>query len=313
MLRALALTVCALTVSGCFTRTIASKMGVNGWFRADLEPSSPDNYRSRFEPLDLSPEGVLCTELFRRQKNQSGPLIVLVHGVGGDGIEMERAVPALVGGGPASVFMFRWVPYDERDAIAQRLADGLFRLTSCIPSAPGRLLVVAHSAGGVVSSFAAARMHIDRPWVEPWVTVMTVASPLHGTVRRAGNMSGRQEATFMLDMGSTISGYPAAAPGVRVLHLRSSPKSDAVMRPSGDLMPNDPTIGVPGAPQIDLPDTLDHAGALVYVADRIADGSWAQWLEPSAWRQLTPQQENAPKVVPVGPVTPEPPSVAPPR
>jgi hypothetical protein len=67
-----------------------------------------------------------------------------------------------------------------------------------------------------------------------------------------------------------------------VLHLRTQPPGDPVMKPYRGHVPNDPSVGVPGATVVNLPETLDHCGALQYVAGRVADGSWAAWLSPPA-------------------------------
>jgi hypothetical protein len=70
-----------------------------------------------------------------------------------------------------------------------------------------------------------------------------------------------------------------------VVHLRTSAPADPFMLPNQDHLPNDRRVGVPGAPQIDLPRRLGHDEALEYVSERLADGSWAEWLD--APRQAT--------------------------
>ena len=183
--------------------------------------------------------------------------------------------------------MFRWVPYDERDAITHRLAAGISRLAECLPGSEGRLLVIAHSAGGVVASFAVSRMRLPASTTKtPWVTVLTVASPLAGTVKRAPNADGKEQLAFVLDLGTSIPAYPAAAPGVHAVHLRTHPPADSIMEPYGGLCPNDPGIGVPGAPQLDLPEGLDHPGALQFVVGEVACGRWKLWRDAAPLSKL---------------------------
>ena len=254
----------ALAVSGCFTRTIAERKGLSGWFQASTE---------RFAPAGFDYPG--CPVL---SGDASKPIVVLVHGIGGEGPEMASSVPLLRGW---DVFMLRWVPYDDRDSVSQRLADGLTRLSACAPER--RLLMVAHSAGGVVASHAASRVKlVGSATLDVW----TVASPLAGTVRRAGNADGRAEAVLFLDLGSRITQYPVAARGVSVKHLRTSAPADHIMAPSGDLLPNDPTIGVPGAPQLDLPGGLSHGDALVWVVGQLSRGEAGLWLTPTQVAEL---------------------------
>ncbi|MBL8951404.1 MAG: hypothetical protein JNK82_11535, partial [Myxococcaceae bacterium] len=186
-----------LAASGCFTRRIAEKMGVSGWFRADAQG---DTYRSHFVPEALNEVAAGCMPL---DPDGAKPVVVLVHGIGGDGPEMEAALPLLLEWRPPAVYMFRWVPWDDRDEVAERLAAGLSHLAAC--EAGRKIVVIAHSAGGVVSSHAASRVKLAEG---SSMDLFTVASPLAGTVRRAGNADGSAEATLMLDLGSRIRGYP---------------------------------------------------------------------------------------------------------
>ncbi|MBK7865155.1 MAG: hypothetical protein IPJ65_42475 [Archangiaceae bacterium] len=265
MRRLICISLAALLASGCFTRTIAEKMGVSGWFRCDGEGKT---YKSRFTGLDLLSPGLACPSV----RDTDKPIVVLVHGVGGDGPEMEEVVPKLAAWGPAALYMLRWVPYDDRDAISARIAKGVSRLAECAPDR--QIVVIAHSAGGVVTSLAAAQI-VAGPTL---IHVLTVASPLAGTVRRAGNPDGSQEATMMLDLGTRIAGYPPAAANVHVAHLRTHAPADHIMVPSGDLLPNDPKIGVPNGEQLELPGELSHSGALGYVVDELIAGRAAGWL-----------------------------------
>jgi pimeloyl-ACP methyl ester carboxylesterase len=257
-----------------------------GWFRADRAPHEADDYDGRFEPLALSVDGP-CDGVTARQGDRKSPVIVLVPGIGGDAGEMRESLPLLLAAKPASVFMFRYGPFEERDLLADRLATGISQLARCIPDGAGRMLVLAHSAGGVLSSLAAARVKAPEGATADWLTVLTVASPLAGTNSAFSPREPPPQRPLMMEMGMKITSYPAPAPGVRVVHLRSSAESDGFMRPSRGWLPNDPSVGVPGAPQIDLPVELDHPQALVYAAKRIADGTWREWLAPNP-RPLSP-------------------------
>ncbi len=264
-----------LLLSGCYPpKSLGDQRGKSGWFRADRPPKTPDAYQDRFEMLALGSYGLPCEELERRQRDASKPIIVLVHGISGDGAEMEASVPILMDWGPASLFMLRWMPYEDRDGVAARLASGLNQLAQCLSGSSGRILVIAHSAGGVVASHAASLVRSP-------VVIFTVASPLAGTGHLPGDPEGRQQRMLARDLGTAIASYPPAAPGVRVVHLRSFAPSDSVMEPRDGHLPNDPRVGVPNAPQIDLPSDLDHTQALIHVVRRVVDGSWRQWLTGS--------------------------------
>jgi hypothetical protein len=174
--------------------------------------------------------------------------------------------------------MFRYGAFEPRDTLADQLAAGISELARCVPGGAGRMLVLAHSAGGVLSSLAAAKLKPPPGADGDWLTVLTVASPLAGTNSVFSPSDRPQNPPLMMELGSTVFTYPPSVPGVRVVHLRSSEKSDGFMRESRGHHPNDPKVGVPGAPQVDLPEELDHTQALVYVAKTIADGTWKEWL-----------------------------------
>src|SRR5258708_3721429 len=126
-------------------------MGASGWFVIGSDAT--------FTPVSLTDPLVPCRAMLSLQHDETGPLLVLVPGVSGDGPEWSSDVtPLLLASHPSAVFMLRWVPYDSRDAVAQRLALGISRLAQCLPHASGRLIVLAHSAGGLVSSYGASLM-----------------------------------------------------------------------------------------------------------------------------------------------------------
>jgi hypothetical protein len=247
-----------------------------GWFRADKVPTAADAYDERFEPLALTADAS-CDGVRPTNDGTAAPIIVLVPGIGGDGDEMHQAVPLLMAMKPAALFMYRYTPFEQLGPISERLAIGLTRLAECKP-AGARILVLSHSAGGVVSSFAVSEVKATTSSDGSWLTLLTVASPLAGTSGVPLGKAAPQQVRLFGLMGLRNTYYPQAAAGVRVVHLRTSARSDTYMRPSGEHIPNDRSIGVPGAPQIDLPEELDHPGSLVYVAKRIADGTWTEWL-----------------------------------
>lgn len=246
--------------------TISHATGVAGWFRADRD--------GRWVAVQ---NGEGCAQL--AASIGPGEVYVLVPGVKGDGDEVTHLLPVLAAARPAAMYLFRWVNYDTRDRIARSFAAGVSYLLECVPALDGRLLVIAHSAGGLVASYGVNRLRIPkRPRIGPALYVLTVASPLAGLNDRQPNPDGREEARFVLDFGTRITGYPVAPLAASVTHLRTHYPADAVMKPNAGLAPNDPNVGVPGARQIDLPEELTHDGALTYAAQKIADGTWRSWF-----------------------------------
>ncbi len=275
MHRSLTGVLAVVLLSGCLHKMGADRVERHGWHRVHAG-GEETTYDERFERVGYRLEEVGCDEIAKGEGDPKKPIIVLLHGAGGEGVEMKKAVPLLADSRPAMFWVLRWSPWDRREALVTQLAAGLSRLAECVPGAPGRIVVLGHSAGGVLASLAVGRVVPPRNAPDDWLTVVTIAAPLSGHVR--GTDHGPEPA-FIFDLANTPD-YPPAVPGVRVLHLRTSLPGDVQMTPFVGHVPNDVRVGVPGAPQIDLPEELSHAGALVYVSYLFADGSFSSWLEP---------------------------------
>lgn len=265
----------ALALSACkHPVTIAQERGSSGWLQVDpLGRPVAAKYDDRFRIVALDTPGFDCSAL---QFSEGGLVVVLVHGLKGDGVEFEDAVPVIAASKPAGMFMFRWVAFDKLDPIARRFAAGLTQLAACRPE--GEILVLAHSAGGVVVSSGASGVVLPADAKDGAVKMLTVASPLAGTMNRE-RTEGRNESRFMLDLGTRFRTYAEAGRGVRAVHLRTSFPADSVMKPTGEFVPNDRAVGIPGAPQVDLPAELGHVESLGWVARKVADGSWREWFK----------------------------------
>lgn len=264
----------ALALAGCkHPVAIAQERGSSGWLQVDapLQPPSA-KYDDRFHIVALDAPGVDCAAL---HLGAEGPVVVMVHGLKGDGVEFEETLPIIAASKPAGMFMLRWVAFDKLEPISKRFARGLSQLAACRPE--GEILVLAHSAGGVVISTGASLVTLPETARDGAVKMLTVASPLAGTMNRA-RTEGRNESRFMLDLGTRFRRYPEAARGVRAVHLRTSFPADKVMEPQGEFVPNDRAVGLPGAPQVDLPAELGHVESLSWVARKIGDGSWREWF-----------------------------------
>ncbi|MBL8949824.1 MAG: hypothetical protein JNK82_03545 [Myxococcaceae bacterium] len=199
----------------------------------------------------------------------SGTVFVLVHGIGGEGTEWVGVIPTLAQLEPAAIYMYRWFAYAERGVIVQGLVDGVQQLASCHPDHP--IVVLGHSAGGVVTAFAASRFRLKgRP--AP-VTLITVASPLAGVGARPEIQDADDHMHFFNDLGTTHRSYPAASAGVAVLHLRTQYPGDVIMKPTrAGYSPNAPSAVVKGSRVLDLPGTLGHDDSLLYVARELRAG-----------------------------------------
>jgi alpha-beta hydrolase superfamily lysophospholipase len=160
--------------------------------------------------------------------------------------------------------------YDERGHLLDLLVKGLDRVAQCYPN--NHVVVLGHSAGGVLLAFAASRFTIAGDTTRR-VDVLTVASPLAGVGLRGGIDVDDDDTHFFNDLGAVRGGYPAAAPSVFVTHLRTQYPADTVMEPNRmGYAPNAPEAVVKGATVIDVPATLGHDESLVWAARQIAAG-----------------------------------------
>ena len=269
--RAQLLFVVTLLGSGCALWspvTIARDVGMTGWFRADAS--------LQWQPVD---KDTSCEAL--RAEATGSEAIVLVPGILGDGPEIDTVTRILTRDASPTLFMYRWVPWQERDRIAGDFAAGVSHLLACAPWLEGHLLVLAHSVGGVVVGYGATRIRLpvlERE--EPAFRVVTVASPMAGMGDRPPKPDGSSQAVFLFDLGTHLKSYPVAPRSVETVHLRTHFPHDPSMKPTAHHAPNDSGIGIPGARQVDLPTTLTHDHALEFAAERIADGSWRSWFAP---------------------------------
>lgn len=247
--------------------------GEVGWFRVEnrpavTQPTQPGSaqearrlYDGRFALAPLEKQTV-CPEV-----TGTGPVLILVHGIGGDGHEWIPVLPVLDRLGPSQQYMYRWFFPKERKELVDGLVRGIEQLARCNPSR--RVLVLAHSAGGVLCSFAASLIRVPPSGK---VEIITVASPLAGSGTRSTLPVEDEETRFLLSLGGVIPGYPAAAPGVEVVHMRTRYPADEAMKPSSSgHQPNAPGAVVEGARTVELPDSVDHVTSLLFVATQLVE------------------------------------------
>lgn len=291
-----------LLTSGCFTRgapmvqVLGKLTGVQtGWYHVkplltldeegavllppasslDDESDAPymervlQTHQRQFLPMPSLEAGTDCAAVTGALAPKAGTVYVFVHGIGGVGHEWLGVIPALHRADPAAMYMYKWFAYAERGSILKGLVDGVHRISQCYPDSP--IVLLGHSAGGVLGAFAASRFKLEGR-AQP-LTVITVASPLAGVGARPDVDDTDDRTQFFNDLGAVIHGYPAAAPNVKVLHLRTQYPGDRVMKPSrAGYQPNALSAVVKGSTLVDLPPTLSHDDSLQYVANQLAAG-----------------------------------------
>jgi pimeloyl-ACP methyl ester carboxylesterase len=231
-------------------------------------------FQSRMARADL--EALGCDALIPQGARQ---LTVVVHGIGGAGEEWEPAIASL-SAGKTPLFMYRWLPTGSRDGIARALADGLNRLQECLAGNSARLLVVGHSAGGVLAATAASMLKPDAEDIAQRIAIVTVAAPMGGMGMRS--KAPRGWLNFVEELGTDLRSYLPAAPGVRVVHVRTDPTTDIYAANSSPVGREEGWVapGVPGARAIDLDASVDHVQSVAFAARALQQDVWKIWGEP---------------------------------
>jgi hypothetical protein len=269
------------------TRLMSRAQGESKWFRVVPGPvvttvnedvrreqdEQLERYEQQFSLLWLERD-TSCAALTGRQAPGTAPVYILVHGIGGDGPEWWPVIPTLDQTHPSAIFMFKWSPAGQHRELLETLTAGVLRISECYPNA-APLVVLCHSAGGVIASFAVHEFKVPQLPSGPRLHVLTVASPLAGTGYRSGqdNQDDESDLRLIYELGAAQVGYQAAPYGVSVIHFRTQFPSDKVMKPNmfGHI-PNERGIGVAGAREVDLPAELTHESSLLYVAQELVAG-----------------------------------------
>ncbi len=234
----------ALVLLGC--------AGQRGWFNVP-DPS----------PVALEHQGD-CPQL-----SGKGPIVVLVHGIGGETANVSAVRDVLADLQPAAMLSFRWSPMEETNSLVARLAEGLGRLERCADN-DRPVLVLAHSAGGVLSALAVAQLPPVHKTHD--LVLVTVASPLGGAGYTSWRVKLLPVKPFVVTVGGNLGHYPAPEAGVRVVHVRTSPVGDEMMRKtSSGHLPDDPRAIVPGSTERSLPTYVGHDDALLWAARALVE------------------------------------------
>jgi len=178
--------------------------------------------------------------------------------------------------------MYRWNAFEEREILVQNITTAMEHVARCFAGSGHAIIVLAHSAGGILASYASGRVRVPEGVALPDIFILTVASPLSLVPIRPG---GPKE-EYLRDLATSLPPYPTPARGIAVIHLRTSYPADHHMKPlSEGGLPNDPNIGVGGAAQISIPPELSHDASILYATKHIVSGEWTQWL-PVQWQPV---------------------------
>jgi hypothetical protein len=190
-------------------------------------------------------------------------LFVLVPGLLGYGWEWDQPVARLRAAADVDFVVFWWQPWGSADRAARELADVLARAQAEAPPSLRELIVVAHSAAGVVAAHALG--HLGPPSLR--LTLVTVGAPFAGMHICPWSETDVLHAPLMMSIAARFAHYPAPPPGVEIIEYVTSYPSDPVMHPYWGKSAAPPEIGPAGARRIAVDPRLDHN----FVVDKVIE------------------------------------------
>lgn len=190
-------------------------------------------------------------------------LFVLVPGLLGYGWEWDKPVARLRATPKVDFVVFWWEPWGSVDRAARELDDVLLRAMVSAPPSVREIVVVAHSAGGLVAAHAVGRL----PPPPRKLTLVTVGAPFAGMHICPWSEVDILHAPLMLSVAAIYHAYPPPPPGVDILEYVTSYPADPVMHPYWGRSAAPADVGPVGARRIEVDPKLDHNFVIDHVMD----------------------------------------------
>jgi len=190
---------------------------------------------------------------------------LIVPGILGYGWEWDSAVQAIRDTPRTELVVFEWDPWGSFQRAGRELAgtvDSVMRDGRNI----SRVVVVAHSAGGMVAGFALSRLYVppDRR-----VDIVTIGAPFAGMKAMPVTVDDPVRSPGFFAIVGTFTRYPATPPNVRVVSYVTSYPADPVMNPLFGHQPADPEVSPAGAKRIAVDPKEDHNVIVAKIVRRL--------------------------------------------
>ncbi len=229
-----------------------------------------------------------CTVISRHQPPPSlspdlDTVYILVPGILGFGWEWDEPLAVLRAQPRAAVLVFEWSPWSPLGAVAEDLARAVDQTLARPPLS--RVVVLAHSAGGLAAAHAAALLHVP---AAAHVDLFIVGAPYAGM-----HVLPMQPTPDLLwtplpaAIGGEFRRYPTPAPRVTVESWMTAWPPDDVMKPRFGHDPGDPRVGPPGVRHA-VPPGTDHNRVLLQVVREVVGRRSQPPLEPAITTRSRP-------------------------
>jgi hypothetical protein len=149
---------------------------------------------------------------------------------------------------------------------AQRLHEVL-QTTLWVTPSLRELIVVAHSAGGIVGAHALGGLEVP---TEKRVELITIGTPFAGMgTSPVSDYDDPLATPAVISVGARFHHYPDVPAGVSVVEYTTSWPPDPVMKPRNGWQPAPPDVGPRAARRIPVDPKLDHNFVVVHVIDEV--------------------------------------------
>ncbi len=195
-------------------------------------------------------------------------LFFLIPGGLGWGWEWDDTVAKLAKTPGVDFVTFWWDPWGSLDRAAQEMRERLNTTFQQLPPSVTEVVVVAHSAGGLVGAYGVSGLHVP---AGRRVKLVTIGAPFAGIMGPPMSIDDPVRSPLLMAVMGTFRNYPPPTPGIEVVEYVTSYPSDPVMqkRWGHEVAPSD--VGPRGAQRIELDQKMDHNDAVSRVMDRLIE------------------------------------------
>jgi pimeloyl-ACP methyl ester carboxylesterase len=182
-------------------------------------------------------------------------LYLLVPGMLGFGWEWDAPLRAMRAAPQSAVQAFDWRPSSPVARVAGDLARAVDALFSAAPPSLRQVVIIGHSAGGIVTAQAAGLLRVPPGRA---VLIANIGAPYAGMHTTFVELPpDLLHCPFAIAIGGEFRRYPTPAPRVSVESWVTPWPGDPVMKPRFGHHPDNPAIGPPG-PRHVAPVGTDH-------------------------------------------------------
>lgn len=189
-------------------------------------------------------------------ENGARVVFVLVPGLLGFAWEWDEPLVLLRAAPETALQVFEWSPRQSLQNAAGDFVRRMNELLAALPSSVERVVVVGHSAGGLVTARGAGGLRVPPGRTLEIINVGVPYAGMHRMIADTG--ADFWNAPSAIAIGADLSNYPAPAPRVAVTSYDTSWPDDPVMQPIAGHRPDDPRVGPPGGRRVRAAPGTDH-------------------------------------------------------